>query len=88
MKSPKCYALNKFSEENNRGLKVLNAKTIYLQDHHSKDLIALGKFLADCGEQLSRKSNKSFHLHFRDSKYCGALKNKKLIIDVIVGRTK
>lgn len=63
MKTLGAIAVNKHSHQDNRGLKVLNAKLLYLRGD-AESIAALGKFFVECAREM--KSGRSFHRHFRD----------------------
>ena len=63
MKTLKATAINKHSDQDNRGLRSLDAKLIHL--HGDAAAIArLGRFLSECAEEM--RDRKPFHRHFRD----------------------
>lgn len=63
MKTLSATAVNKHSDQDNRGLKVLNARLIYLKGDAAL-ISALGKFLLRCAKEM--RSAGPFHRHFRD----------------------
>lgn len=63
MKTLKAIAANKHSDQDHRGLRVLNAKLVCLSGD-SAAIGALGKFLSQCAEEM--KNERPFHRHFRD----------------------
>lgn len=72
-------AVNKHAHENNRGMRLLKAKMIYLEGD-PRLFRSLGKFLCECGEQM--KAGTPFHRHFRDY-HPGWTPN---VIDVVADR--
>ncbi|MDB6023818.1 MAG: hypothetical protein JWM68_41 [Verrucomicrobiales bacterium] len=63
MKKLTAIAVNKHSDQDNRGLRVLNAKLIQLSG--DPDSIAqLGKFFLNCAKEM--RGPLPFHRHFRD----------------------
>ncbi len=63
-KTIRAEAFNKHSDQNNRGARSLHhAKLVYFFGDPEL-IIALGKFLEECGKQM--KKVRPFHRHFRD----------------------
>jgi len=76
-KTIKAEVFNKHSDQNNRGIRSLQPKLVYFFGDPEL-IIALGKFLEECGKQM--KKVRPFHRHFRDY-----LRNwSPDIIDVVV----
>jgi len=86
VKKPLCVASNKFSDQDSRGLRMVNAKTIDILDLDADYLVALGRFISKCGEELKTHGNQSYHLHFRDTDFFSS-KKRKLVLDVTINRT-
>jgi hypothetical protein len=63
MKTLKGTSFNKHSHQDNRGLRSLDAKLIYLFGD-ATTIAQLGRFLSECAEEMQGK--KPFHRHFRD----------------------
>ncbi len=80
MKTLKATAINKHSHQDNRGLRRLDAKLIYLFGD-AVMIAQLGKFLSECAKEM--RSQKPFHKHFRD--FQGAWDTETL--DVVVERS-
>jgi hypothetical protein len=76
-----AQAINKHTDENNRGLRHLRPRVIYLTGDPAM-IGRLGDFLTECAKEL-RKTD-IFHRHFRD--YC---KNwDPSLIDIVVDKLK
>ncbi|KAB2907712.1 MAG: hypothetical protein F9K30_23765 [Dechloromonas sp.] len=63
MKTLNATAVNKRSDQDNRGLRSLKAKTVFLAGD-AASVGKLGKFLIVCAEEMRR--GLPFHRHFRD----------------------
>jgi hypothetical protein len=63
MKTLKATAINKHSDQDNRGLRRLDAKLIHIEAD-APSIARLGKFLLACADEMRGK--KPFHKHFRD----------------------
>jgi hypothetical protein len=63
MKTLKGKSFNKHSHQDNRGLRSLDTKLIYLFGD-TATIAQLGRFLSKCAEDMQGK--KPFHRHFRD----------------------
>jgi hypothetical protein len=79
MKTLKATAFNKHSNQDNRGLRQMNPKLIYLFGD-SVMIARLGKFLTECAKEM--RGSKPFHRHFRDFEPDWDTK----LLDVIVER--
>jgi len=79
MKTLKATAFNKHSNENNRGLRSMDPKLIYLFGD-AATIGRLAKFLSECAKEM--RGRKPFHRHFRD--YQRDWRTKML--DVVVER--
>ena len=62
-KSLKAHAFNKHADRDNRGLKQMQPKLIYLIGD-AATVARLGKFLAECAKQM--RGRQPFHRHFKD----------------------
>lgn len=63
METLRVTAMNKHSDQDNRGLRRLDAKLIYLCGDAAA-IGRLGKFLSECAKEM--RGRKPFHRHFRD----------------------
>ena len=63
MKTLGATAVNKHADQDNRGLKVLNLRLVYLCGD-AASIGALGTFLVQCSKEM--KDTQPFHRHFRD----------------------
>jgi hypothetical protein len=63
MKSLTGIAVNKHSHQDNRGLRQLDARLIYLFGDAAM-IEQLGSFLLECAKEM--RGQKPFHRHFRD----------------------
>jgi hypothetical protein len=62
-KTLKAEAFNKHSNQDNRGLRRMQPKLIYLLGDPAT-MARLGKFLSECAKKM--RGRKPFHRHFRD----------------------
>ncbi|HEY6070529.1 MAG TPA: hypothetical protein VIU85_04070 [Chthoniobacterales bacterium] len=79
MKTLKAEAFNKHADKDNRGLKRMQAKLIYLFGD-AETIESLGKFLCECAKEM--RGRRPFHLHFQDFDR----KWKRSILDIVVER--
>ena len=63
MKTFKAHAFNKHADKDNRGLKRMQPKLIYLLAD-AATIDRLGKFLCECAKEM--RGRLPFHRHFRD----------------------
>ena len=78
MKTLKAVALNKHSHQDNRGLKRLNAKLIYLSGDAAA-IAQLGRFLSECAKEM--RGQKPFHRHFRDFQSAWSTKMSDVVVE-------
>jgi hypothetical protein len=80
-KSLKAHAFNKHADRDNRGLKRMQSKLIYIIGD-AATIARLGKFLAECAKEM--RGRKPFHRHFRDYRREWDTK----MLDVVVERSE
>jgi hypothetical protein len=78
MKTLKAIALNKHSHQDNRGLKRMNAKLIYLSGD-AASIARLGRFLSECAKEM--RGQKPFHRHFRDYQLTWSTKMADVVVE-------
>jgi hypothetical protein len=63
IKTLKTEAFNKHSDQDNRGLRRMQPKLIYLLGH-AATIDRLAKFLSECAKEMRGRG--PFHRHFKD----------------------
>jgi hypothetical protein len=84
MKTLKATAFNKHSHQDNRGLKSLDTKLIYLSGDAAA-IAQLGRFLSECAKEM--RGQKPFHRHFRDYQPAWSTKMADVVVERAISKS-